>query len=187
MEIFIVRHTEYDNPKNIYPIRLPLYLSRLGRNNAKRIGLWFKKNKSQKLSIYSSPVVRTLQTAEIIASYINSFVFIDSNLIEVRHGLQGKPIPKNNPWGKDVYNHPTMESQKNVLRRMVKAYKDKVTTGKNCILVTHGDHITLLWHYLKGDKFPIKLWLDKHYVAKGEILKIILRDKKVINIERIII
>src|SRR3989344_4403861 len=85
MHIYLVRHTLYHNPENIYAFHLPLYLSPEGRKHAGRVGDWFKNNVSSAIPIYTSPIVRTVQTAEIIASINNFQVQTDERLIDDEH------------------------------------------------------------------------------------------------------
>ena len=82
MYIYLVRHLEYENPEGIYPFYLPLNLSTKGRNDADKIANWFVKGKLLGLNIYTSPIVRCVQTANIIAEKTNSSVAIDQRLIE---------------------------------------------------------------------------------------------------------
>src|SRR3990167_6732742 len=106
MHIYLVRHTLYHNPENIYAFHLPLYLSPEGRKHAGRVGDWFKNNVFPAIPIYTSPIVRTVQTAEIIASFTKSFVTVDNNLIESSSRLQGEKKPKKNALEYE-YNYET--------------------------------------------------------------------------------
>ena len=82
MHIYLVRHTKYHNPENIFPFHLPVNLSVEGREHARRIADWFTNKKLIKLPIFTSPVVRCVQTAEIIAGQTDSFVSADERLVE---------------------------------------------------------------------------------------------------------
>ncbi len=183
MNIFVIRHTEYDNPQNIYPGRLPLTLSVKGRRHAQRIGEWFKNQKFIQLPIYSSPVARTLETAQIIASYIDAPIQIVNNLTEVLYGWQGKPI-KEKLGGPEFYHQPQIESFDSILKRIQEILNEKIKQGKDCILITHGEHVTRLYHYLKNEQAPDP-WLDKEYVRLGEIIWLKYEKKQLKIISRI--
>ena len=90
MTIYLVRHGNYLNPQNIYPFLLPVVLSPEGIEQIDRVGQWFKDQSALELPIYTSPVKRCVQTAEIISHAIDSSITVDDRLIEVRcPNLQG--------------------------------------------------------------------------------------------------
>ncbi len=190
MNLYLVRHTKYDNPDNIFPFHLPVYLSTDGRKHAKRIGKWFKQNAAPKIKIYSSPIVRALQTAEIIASSTNSFVQIDTLLTETLcEKLQGTKKPKVDAW-KVEYDYLVREPIEKVKQRAIKSFKEKASKNKNCILVSHGDPLTILFYYLSKKEMPNDYYhpkYDKDYLKRGEIVKVALSSKEVQTLERIIV
>lgn len=64
--VYIIRHGEVANPNHIIYNRLPGFgLSDRGRYQAARIGEWLKEKKIS--AVYTSPLQRTRETAEIIA------------------------------------------------------------------------------------------------------------------------
>ncbi len=188
MHIYLVRHTHFFNPENIYPFHLDLYLSEEGREHAKRIGQWFAENKLQNLPIHTSPIIRCVQTAEIIASYIHAFVRIDQRLIETScPNLQGKKIPLETPWIVEE-DDESRESRSDILNRVLNAYKERVNEGKDCILVSHGDALTILYYYLNSKKLPKYLWGPENIeniINRGEIVNIELNGDKIHSISRI--
>ncbi len=67
--IYFVRHSIYENPQRLVPGRIPGYhLSKEGIAKAKRAGEYLKETKSK--HIYTSPLERTFETADIIASFL---------------------------------------------------------------------------------------------------------------------
>ena len=184
MDIFVVRHTEYDNPQDIYPGRLPLALSTTGRDHAQRIGQWFAKNKFLKLPIYSSPVARTLQTAEIIACVIGSKVEIDERLTEIWYSWAGEPIT-DTLGSNEYYARPNQEKPADILNRIKQVFQEKLNNNENCIIVTHGDPATYLYHDVKYGRPPGKETVHKEYVQLGEIVCYQFAQKKLTVVERI--
>ncbi len=167
--LFLIRHCEYDNPNNIYAFHLPVTLSARGRERAKRIGLWLK-DRSEKLVVYSSPIIRAVQTAEIIASFTNSHVYIDSDLIEVKEAkLQGKKMPPSNPY-KDIYKPGLQEAPELMLERMRRVFNKHIKSNNDIALVSHGDPLTILLYELLNEERPVNLTFSKHYIEKGEVV-----------------
>lgn len=181
MTIYLVRHTQYHNPENIFPFHLPVYLSVEGREHAKRIGKWFDEHQLHDLPMFSSPIVRCVQTAEIIASQINSFVSVDNRLEETYSpGIQGLRMPEKDDW-KVIYEDPTRETVQSVTSRAVSIFKEKVAQGQDCILVSHGDPLTILYYYLLDEPLPKDMWKPENVefvIDRGEIVKVELGGDK---------
>lgn len=177
MNIYLVRHGNYSNPENIYPFLLPVFLSPDGIEQIQRVGEWFKKESVQGIPIYSSPVKRCVQTAEIISKVIDSPVSTDDRLIESGcPNLQGKVKPENeNDAITEQCNDPSRESLEDQQSRMRDIFDEKVKEDKDCILVSHGDPITSLYYYLMKMPLVNCLFDEAHYdeyVKRGEIVKI---------------
>ncbi|HLL60543.1 MAG TPA: histidine phosphatase family protein [Candidatus Nitrosocosmicus sp.] len=187
MNIYLVRHTEYANPKKIFAFNLPFYLTENGRNHAKRIGEWFKEKKLNEIPIYSSPIVRAVQTAEIIASFTNSYVAIDNDLRETESKeLVGKPLT--DKFWEIEPKDPTREPIQTVGERGYNVLQKHIEDSEECMLVSHGDLLTALYFQLIERELPEYLWTPEFMgecVQKGEIIQLILDDKKIVNIERI--
>ncbi len=187
MNIYLVRHTAYLNPDNIYAFHLPVYLSPEGRDHAKRIGEWFHKNSSFGPPIYTSPIVRAVQTAEIIAFFIDSFVTIDLKLTESVSKLQGEKQPETGALEYE-YNYETRESVDSVRKRVAESFDDHKNQNQDCILVSHGDPLTLLLYHLYNEESPddfYKRTEKVEYVARGEIVKVKVEENNKYTIENI--
>ena len=184
MDIFVVRHTEYDNPQNIYPGRLPLALSPAGRKLAIKIGQWFKKRGYINLPIYSSPVARTLQTAEIIACDTESTVGVDERLTEIWYSWAGEPIVEA-LGSQEYYAKPNQEKPKDVLNRIKQVFSEKLNIGEDCIIVTHGDPATYLYYNIKHGWIPDRLEIHKEYIQLGEIIRYTYKNKNLTSTERV--
>lgn len=98
MKIFLIRHGEsIQNTGLNYELKLPdhkVYLSELGKNQAKEAGIFLKKYIDEnninldKSTLFVSPYTRTRETASIINSYLNiKDIKEDITLIEQRYGL----------------------------------------------------------------------------------------------------
>jgi alpha-ribazole phosphatase/probable phosphoglycerate mutase len=87
-EIYIIRHglTE-SNKKKIYAGWSDECLCEEGVVNLFEIGRKLKEFKIER--IFSSPIRRTIQTAEVINSFLNKRIEIEENLKEMKMGLWG--------------------------------------------------------------------------------------------------
>lgn len=190
MNIYLVRHTQYYNPENIYAFFLPLYLSTTGRKRANLLASWFVKKEMLELPIYTSPIVRCLQTAEIIASKTKSFVAIDQRLTEVScPNLQGVKKPKKDDW-KLEEDDQTRETHLSTRKRILDLYNQKVKEGKDCIFVSHGEPLTILQFYLQNKKLPQYLWNDENkenVIQKGNIVEILITDSLASSMQKFMV
>lgn len=96
MEIYIVRHGETDwNKLFLIQGRNNNPLNNIGKSQAKKLGKYFKENNIVFDYIYSSPLLRAIQTAEIIAYELdyNDKIYLNQNFIERDFGeLDGQSI-----------------------------------------------------------------------------------------------
>ncbi len=179
MRIYLVRHGEYSNPDNIFPFHLPVTLSEEGREHIKRVGSWFQRKDVRKIPIYTSPILRTRETAEIIASFTNSSIENDDRLIEsYSPNLQGKRQPgkegDNAAWQMQCSDQ-SRESSESVQKRMIECFNEKAREGKDCVLVSHGDPLTALYYHLIQKALVSCLFDDEHidiYIKRGEIVSV---------------
>jgi len=149
--IYLVRHGEYDNPRNIIPGLLPVELSEKGRAQAEELKEYFKDKNVE--VIYASAVQRTTQTAKVISDG-KITILNDIRIIEVLSAYQGF---WETVWD-NAYSHiKTLggESHKNVYDRMVSFFEDvKKMKYENIIICSHGDPIYFLLHYIVGKPLP---------------------------------
>ena len=190
MNIYLVRHTTYSNPENIYAFHLPMYLSVEGREHAVKIGEWFKNNTLLHIPIYTSPIIRCVQTAEIIAAQLKSFVAVDTDLIESYCPvLQGKIKPSENA-GKMEEDEPSRESKASLFTRIVRSFQDKINKKEDCILVSHGDPLTVLYYHLINKELPRYFWDEEESTKvfrKGEIMHVTLNNSQLSSVKRYIV
>lgn len=142
--IFFVRHGDVVNPNKIWYGRLPGFgLSELGKKEISETARFLSKNKID--AIYASPLLRTKQSAIIIAKILNLKINYSNKILEIKSSFQGKYneyIMSNTV----KFNIFTDESIDHVAQRMQRFTKEIVTKykDKNIIAVTHGDPIMIV-------------------------------------------
>jgi broad specificity phosphatase PhoE len=153
-KISFVRHGQVDNPQGIYYGRLPRYrLSALGRQQAYAAAQVLQEIRAS--AIFSSPLLRTRQTAEIIASpHAPLRVKISARLVEVYSPFDGCPAIELIQRNWDVYagTQSPYEQPLDVLNR-AKAFAFSITKQypqQHVIAVTHGDLIAFLALWAAG-------------------------------------
>lgn len=187
MKLYFVRHTEYYNPAHLYAFHLPFHLTEYGRKQAQMIGDWFVHKKVGSLPIIASPIVRTVQTAELIASKTDSMVTVDRRLIESAcPELQGKVHRAEKHWIEEEDNR-TRETHGSMQSRMKSIYDETVSVGKDTILVSHGDPMTVFYYFLINEKPPRYFWdpiNEDKVIQRGEVLEVIVDNGKTISVVR---
>ena len=143
MKIYLLRHGEYENPLQVMPGRSDGFpLSEEGKEQARQAGQILQdKNIAY---IFSSPILRTRQTAEIVAKEINFAGTIenDDRLIEMEVG-QYTNLPldefRNSGFYNDIINVPSgIESMESISKRMINFLTDITEKYKeNILVVTH--------------------------------------------------
>ena len=170
--IYLVRHGEVYNPRNIIYGNLPGYsLSKNGILQIQNVAdqLFDKTNNP---IIFSSPLERAIESAKIISSKFKTNFIIDNHLKETNIGVyEGKKfneLPVNYINENGIY--PEIESAKSIRKRMLK-WIDQIKNykaNKNMIAISHKDPIIiLLLHFMKKkiDDTP-KIKLDPGGVFK---------------------
>jgi probable phosphoglycerate mutase len=151
MIVHLVRHGEVHNPQGIYYGRLPgFHLSEAG---IRQTGVAAAALQEYPIAaLFSSPLERALETAQIIAQGFAGIAIQRSKLlIEVHSPFDGQPAQALVARGWDVYSGslPPHEQPVDVLRR-VQQFTRQVRVaypGQQVIAVTHGDLIAaaVLW------------------------------------------
>ncbi len=170
--IFIVRHgQDEDNAALILNGHRDKPLTDLGRQQAKTVA---NKLKSRNINvIYSSPLKRTLQTAQIIAEELGVKSVINyPDLIERDYGiLTGKPISDIPKFATEILptdrvdyflNAENAEDFTTVYKRAKAVLEDIQTkrSQENVLIVTHSDMAKMLravyhnWSWIDGLKTP---------------------------------
>ncbi len=175
--IYLVRHGQYANPKNIMPGRLPVELDEEGRAQLERARDYLADKHIAR--IFSSPVRRCEQSAEILSGGKLEIVY-DLRLAETLTAVQGDDFT--GEWIQSFYSHVDKlggESMPDVQARMVDFWKSlDFESGQNYVVCSHGDPLQLLYNYLLGDKSLLTTATEhaKSYQPKGSIRPIIARS-----------
>ncbi|KKS65578.1 MAG: Phosphoglycerate mutase [Parcubacteria group bacterium GW2011_GWA1_42_7] len=155
--IYIVRHGQVENPENIIYGSLPFPLSKKGKEAARKAGEYLK-NKNIGF-IISSPIKRTMETAQIINQEISGGALeikADERLREIEWGkiFQGekeKDLEKKYPKEWEEYKkHPSKfqfgENLNDLVQRMSAVLKSAIKDypDKNILLVSHRAPISCL-------------------------------------------
>lgn len=183
--IYFMRHGEVYNPKDILYGRLPGFnLSESGRKKVIIQAGQLKKEGIE--AIYSSPLLRTRQTAAIIAGVLKIKPIISYLLIEVRLIIQGMPLLEfRKSIQPDIYDKKyTLRGQESIeeIQRRISRFLRLVLkkhSGKKILVVSHGDPIVILKAYTSGLPFTYKYKKD-NYLQTGEWIKLIVSDGKYI-------
>lgn len=190
--IYLVRHGEVYNPKNILYGRLPRFvLSKKGIKQIEKTAL-FLKNKSISF-IYSSPVLRARQTAKILQKTIGSEIKYLTLLQEIKTYLEGKPFDEVDLLHTDYYSPallgPMDETMEEIGERMEKVIKKivKKHPGESVVLVSHGDPIMILEARLKNLPMEIASIRGIPYITHGEVVHILVKNDKETETKRLFI
>lgn len=173
--IYFIRHGEVDNPQNILYGRLPRFpITLKGRKKISKNAVLFKRLDIER--IYSSPMLRARQTAQIIAETLSLKVKITKLTNEVKLIFAGMTLPeyKTNiqPFlYTDKYIRMGQESIETIYSRMFKFIKIVIKrhTGKKILAVSHGDPILILKAGLTNTEFTWE-YKKENYLKTGEYL-----------------
>ena len=178
--IYFMRHGEVYNPSQVLYGRLKRFrLSENGIKHVEKSALFFERQKLD--HIYSSPLLRARQSAQIIADRVAKKVQISRLLTEVKLVHQGISLEKYHrelqPFiYDDKYQKEGQESIGLITKRMMKFVKLMIKKYKNksILAVSHGDPILILktdvlgrkftWHYKKNNYISTSRWLKLEIV-----------------------
>lgn len=180
-KIYILRHGQSeDNANRVFAGHNDTSLTQLGRQQSLEAG---EKLKNYKIDlIYSSPLKRAFETAEIISQELGKEFSIDDDLIERNFGVQtGKPESEVNKYsnkileyegqvyfldGEGVEEFPDLYYR---AKQLIQKIKQK-HPNQNVLLITHGDLGKMIiaankgWNWDEGLKTP--------YFANAEIVEL---------------
>ena len=189
--LYLARHCDVENPEHILYGHLPGFgLSRKGIEQANAMGRFFA-NTSVK-QIYTSPLERATQTANIIDSYLHDVpVETTPDLIEAKFGLYVQGVrPRDIPWRRPLWwVHmfwpgllPNDESvgvmAARVKRQLSRLLREHPGDGGICI--SHGDPIQAFW--VQADGRP-PYALHRLQCAKGGMLVLDYIDQNLQHLE----
>jgi len=177
--IHFVRHSIYENPERLVPGRIPGYhLSKEGIAKAKKAGAYLKKCKSK--HIYTSPLERCFETADIIASFLPD--------VEIKHAYELTEIDAtqwkaykleelfNNQFYEQLMRDPDSTTVPENLTSLSKRIENFTTSickkhkGQQIICVSHDFPIVSL--RLKLENKPLTL-LQNYLIDMASIVTIV--------------
>lgn len=175
--IYLLRHGDYENPLNIFHGRLPGFpLSKVGHEQAKRLAE--SMTHLPIAAVFASPLTRTYQTAQAIASLHHLTVQTDDRLMDLVTPLQGKPMEYMESIHWNFYRHDFIklgaEPLRTVYNRMDEVIREKVKQhpGQHIAFVSHGDGIMAVKiKYLGGTLRSRKPMYPYVPVAGGYIIR----------------
>lgn len=189
--IYFVRHGDVHNPENIWYGRLPRYrLSKKGRKQIEQTANFLLPQNID--FIYTSPLLRARQTAQIISEKMHLPIHLSKKLLETHSSLQGQSFTYLHSIQFDVYASSTNkivgETLDELGDRMRSFIKDIVRkhAGKKVLAVSHGDPIMAV--NVLANNLPINnstMHDRTNYVTHGEVVIITYDADSPIKIARI--
>ncbi len=179
--IYLVRHGEVLNPKNLWYGRLPRF--GLTKNGEEEIAQTAKFLKDKPISeLYASPLLRAKKTAEIIRKELNfPRITFSDHLLEVKSAYMGQPIEVLQKIKFDIFAGPDRAKDDETIQDLATRsteFLDHVVrkhTGKHVVAVSHGDILMTVKAVLKGmplEVDSIRTGKGFRYIRHGEVLQI---------------
>ncbi len=190
--IYLVRHCEFENPEKVVPFRLPGFpLNTKGKREAKLLADYFKLKKI--VVVYSSLLLRTKQTAELIASKLNLEVHVTPLLLETKTPLQGIKCEEffkkyDFIFGEKEHLKNGGETIEEVNMRMKKFIKGilKKHSHQKVVVVSHGDPLMTYITFLIKGKVERSSWRGDNYIPMGGVFKLVFDENgKLASHERV--
>ncbi|KKQ01768.1 MAG: Phosphoglycerate mutase [Candidatus Roizmanbacteria bacterium GW2011_GWA2_36_23] len=188
--VYFVRHGEYENPGNVNPFRMNGFpLSEKGKQQIiSTVKILQDKNIT---SLYSSPILRTKQSAEIIGKELKLVPEICEQFNEVDTPFMGYPREEVNKKVIFFFNPYHIakggESMEDVYNRMEKGVFKilKKNKSKKIIIISHGDPITIFVYHKKGIPLKEDFWTHFPYIPMSGILQTDFKDDELIFLRQI--
>jgi broad specificity phosphatase PhoE len=188
VRIHLVRHGEVENPRGIIYGRLPGYnLSERGRLQAEQAADHLR---NQPIGlVWSSPLERAQETADIIAALHSLEVTIDWRVIESETTLEGLTRSLagfvRRPWRLWRFRNPLKpswgESFSEVKARMLAAIDDAVVQagGKDAVIVSHQTPVLVARQSLMKSRIPP--WMGMATCQTGSVTTLELDGSRVVS------
>lgn len=163
--ISLVRHGDFENPDGVYHGRLPGFpLSELGRQEVEAVAAVLAAMEDEPVvAIYTSPQLRTRQTAEIIQAALQPPPPMQetSLLDEIRSPFDGSPREQMDRRNWDFYTGTSFpyEQPQDVLQRVLSFVQRmrRLHTNEHVVAVSHADPIAFLWLWLAGEEPTVEM------------------------------
>ena len=160
MKIYLTRHGQTDlNAKKIMQGRSDIPLNETGRAQARQAHDTIADVKFD--AVFSSPLDRAIETAQIISGFDRSQIITDERIIETDFGkYEQKPyatmgLPMNLYWMlPEVFPAPkTVETTDQMIERVRSFFQDLAQKDYDTVLIAcHGGIIRVIRGYLEGAK-----------------------------------
>lgn len=158
----------------------PAVLTKLGKKQVEKA---VQQLKNEKIDlIFSSDILRTRQTAEIVARALDLKINYDERLRDINWGVyQGKSVLRawayyRNPKAKFEKAPPEGESWTDCQNRMVEVLREieERHQGKNVLIISHGDPLWLLEGWIRGrnQNQLLKQRFSGKFIKTGELRKL---------------
>lgn len=199
--IYLIRHGEIDNPRKVFYGRiLDLHLNEEGRSRIRKLAQKLKNDNTKIHSIYTSPLARSVESAQIIAEIFDNVPILEEkDLTEVDiPALVGHSASERgeiHAKGIDEYSGKFVErgneSRKQIAERMLRVFHKirKQNKGKVIVAVSHGDPIRFLLFRLESLDKPIPSMSElknSDYLKRGEGWRLVVDEEGSISERKLI-
>lgn len=178
---YLTRHGQVHNPDQILYGRLPLPLSTAGRLQIEKMADWYRDKDIKK--IYSSPIVRCLETSQILANKLGLEIITDIRLAESLEPVQGMTVEMQRQYDVNKLSYGGTwggETIEEIFNRVHDFFEEVKSKEKdNIIICSHGDQLLAFLCLIGGchkDNF-----LAKHdsaeYQPKGSLRPLEISEK----------
>lgn len=191
--IYLVRHGAVENPGQVIYGRMPGFpLSAEGREQAHRLGRHLSGKKIS--AMYASPLVRTRETAGIIASFHKRVdILFDERLLEVHSpGLEGKPFAD---FAREEWNFykPRYirqfggERLIDIWKRMREFIAESAVKhrGQEIVVVSHGDPIMIVQAKHRGKRLVLGEIRGPEYVGTAQGIQLDFNEFGAVEVAKI--
>lgn len=190
--VYLIRHGEVENPKDIFYERAAGFpLSNKGIEQAKQTARFLKNIPIE--AIYSSPLLRTKMSAEIIKKVLGlTKVYFSKDLLEVKTKFAGKTFSYIKSINYDIFakskNNPDGETEGEVLKRM-EGFLSKILKkhkAKFIAVLTHGDLIMLIKSkILNRPTSNASIRMNGDYIQQGCVYKAVFEGNEPVSIQSV--
>lgn len=189
--IYLVRHGDVHNPDQILYERLPGFrLSELGIKQAHELGKYLSDKSIT--AIYASPLERTRETANIIASYHKGITVVhDERLLEVSTTARGLSLAEltveHFDFYKPKYTKLGGEKLSDIWKRMRSSIRDIVKhhKGHEVVIVSHGDPVMVSMIRHKGRPLRIAEIRGEEYVATARGFRLVFDEFRATEVSKL--
>lgn len=183
--IYVARHGDYRNDEKVVPFGLSGFpLNDRGKRQAKRIAKYLANKRLTEM--YSSPVLRCKQTAEIIGEALNAKPKYSELITETDTPAQGMVLDEffhtagGYTFMQPIHVRNAGETIKQVFTRcntlVTKIIKKH--EGENVLIVTHGDPLMALVYGLVDKDLRNYFTKTRKYLPKGALVKFEFKNYK---------